>query len=326
MDRDRLIRELNLKSFGQQGWLASEDLTCPACGKSGKVGISVNKNGGTIHCFKCSNSESLYKYLKSIGRTDLIENKIQFSLYGKFVNLYEEIIEEETPLKEVKLPVGAKRIQRSEYLDNRRFLPLHYELFEPMVTTHFLEKRLHDTIIFSIYQKNVRVGWQCRSILSKEWHKQNLTEVKQGKSQLKLRWQNITGVDFTRILGGYDEITENTHTVILVEGLFDKVGCDFLIDLHRNEDIKSCFTFGNKISHAQISLLRETNVENIILMYDFGTTKIVKGLAMTLQKYFNVLVADIDNPDVDPGDMSHEYMKKLLNNLKSSINFYIGKL
>lgn len=46
-----------------------------------------------------------------------------------------------------------------------------------------------------------------------------------------LRYENSIGTNFTKILGGFDELSSSVKDVIIVEGLFDKVGIDNLLQL-----------------------------------------------------------------------------------------------
>jgi hypothetical protein len=235
--------------------------------------------------------------------------------------------EEIKEIKEVSLPHGLKPLINDSYLDNRRFLPQHYKLFEPSYTESFLEKKLHNNIIFKIKQRGVLSSWLSRSRESYAWHSENLKNAKLGLEKLVLRYNNSEGTEFGEILGGYDEITENTHTIILVEGLFDKVGTDNNLDIYSDESVRCLFTFGNSFSESQIALLREwTNIKNVILLYDYGTTKQSKTYALKLNKYFNVMVGVIKDKDLDPGDMNVKELEQIISTLQNPMEFYTNNL
>ena len=123
------------------------------------------------------------------------------------------------------------------------------------------------------------------------------------------------------MLGGLDEITENTHTVILVEGLFDKANLDHLMDLNDQEEIKCCYTFGSDLNITQADLIPLT-VERIILMYDKGTIHNMKEAGGRLMSLFEVQVALIKDLDIDPGNMDKKYLGQLLLTLKDFLYFY----
>jgi hypothetical protein len=326
INKERVISELSLIEFGSKGWMNSSQTQCPTCGKYDKFGILFTYRGGTTHCFyNCGQNLSLYSYLLKIGREDLVEKERQLSVSQKLPTIEKEEIEEEE-LPEVKLPKGYERIYFDKYLKDRSFKSFQYDEFEVGITDHFLEKKLKNYLIFVLKQQGKIVGWLARSKRSKEWHKQNLEAYKEGKERLVLRYINSTGTDFERILGGFDQITDNTEIIIAVEGLFDYSNASQLLDTNKTEELKVVFTFGNKFSDSQIKMLRKTNVKRVILLYDPLTNTQSKKYAMELSKYFEVEVCSIDDPDTDPGNITLEYLTEVLSNRKNYIDFYTSKI
>lgn len=170
--------------------------------------------------------------------------------------------------------------------------------------------------------KGKTVAWLARSKKSKEWHEQNLKEFKEGKSKLVLRYENSKD-GFANVVGGYDLITDNTDTIIVVEGMFDYISVDNKLHLYESEEIKCVFTFGNNIGNNQISLLRQKkNVRNIILMYDPDKPEMIKNASLSLQRYFNVRIALLKDKKKDPGDATQEELLEALDDLIEPINFY----
>ena len=102
----------------------------------------------------------------------------------------------------------------------------------------------------------------------------------------RLRYNNSVGTEFSELLFGYDEITENTTTVILVEGIFDKIAVDKVLHLWDNEEIKCVCTFGKKISPEQSKKLMLKGVTNVILLYDFDAIKDIKKYGLELENNF----------------------------------------
>lgn len=325
INKESIIDSLSLMPFGGKDWMQGADLPCPECNKAGKFGIMFSKDSGVAHCFRCDYTANLIKFLRQINRKDLIlfEQEISLKSTLKPLKKQEEALEE---IPEVDLPKGYERIYFDTYLKNRNFKGYQYDQFEVGITTHFLEKRLHNYLIFVLKQKGKIVGWLARSKYSKEWHKNNLERSKLGEERLFLRYINSTGTDFERIVGGFDEITKNTHTVIVTEGIFDKTNVSNLLKTNESEELKVIFTFGNKFSPHQIQLLEETNVETVILMYDPGTIKQSKKYSMELSKFFNVYVCDIKNENTDPGNINSEDLNTLLLNMKNYIYFYTTKI
>lgn len=328
VDKDEIIQELSLSPNGSAGWLTNKDEVCPFCGRGGKKwGIHFNELGtnAVFFCFKCGTKTTLKKFLEKIRRLDLAkidyENSVKAS---KLTPLVKEDDEEEISfdLDECELPKKLEYIKSNEYLNNRGFKKRYYKQFKPAITNFFLERKLHDKFIFQFTMKNKTVAWLARSKKSKEWHEQNLKEFKEGKSKLVLRYENSKD-GFANVVGGYDLITDNTDTIIIVEGMFDYISVDDKLHLYESEEIKCVFTFGNNIGNNQISLLRQKkSVRNIILMYDPDKPEMIKTAALTLQKYFNVTIAELKDKKKDPGDATQEELLEALDNVIEPINFY----
>lgn len=331
VDKLEIIQELNLTPFGASGWMQDKDTSCPFCGKGKKWAIHFNDHGndGVFHCFKCGHKTNLKGYLFKIERMDLAkinyENSIKVS---KLTPLVDEKEDEETNLEldECELPRKLEYLKNDSYLDDRGFNKRYYEEFKPAITKFFLEKKLHDKIIFQFTMNNKTVAWLARSRKSKEWHEHNLKEFKKGREKLVLRYENSTD-GFSKVLGGYDNITDKTDTIIIVEGLFDYISVDDKLHLYESDEIKCIFTFGNNMGTDQIRLLRKkAGVKNIILMYDPDKPEMIKSIALTLQKYYVVMISCLKDKKKDPGDASQEELLEALDHLIEPINFYTNNL
>lgn len=328
IDEEEVKTALGLRIFGSQGWLTSKGTECPYCGKTGKWGLLINVHGGVFHCWKCGSKKPLKDFLDKIGRKDLIRMEYNNSISTKLTPLKNEDEEEDVmeELQEVKLPLRLERLKNDPYLDERGFRGYHYAQFEPSETNSILEKDLKNYIIFKIKMDGRLVGWLGRSRHSKEWHKKDLERAKETGTKPHLRYENSTGTNFTKLLGGYDELTPNTKEVIIVEGLFDKIGIDNLLKLWDTEELKCVFTFGNSISKEQISYLENKGIESVILMYDDNTVEESKSAGLMLANKFNTKIAYLNRPGVDPGDMDMDYLEEILDNLYDPINFYSSKI
>lgn len=329
IDVEQLKEELNLTPFGALGWLTDKNSNCPFCEGKGKWGLMINPNGGVFHCWKCGGKTSLYNYLKQIDRLDLskvaYEKSIKKTSLSRITKDEEKTEEEE--IKEVVLPKRTKLLSKDKYLDDRGFKKYHYDEFEPCYTDFFLEKKLHNYIIFKMKNNGKLVGWLARSRRSKEWHKQNLKDSKEKGARLVLRYENSAGTDFSKIVGGLDEIIEGkTKTVITVEGLFDKINIDNLLRLYECDEIKCLFTFGNSISKEQVSLIESKGVEQVILMYDDNTINQSKSAGFVISDKIETKIAHLTRTGIDPGDMDIEYLEEVLSKLEDPINFYVNKI
>ena len=337
-DKEKIIDALALTPFGSQGWLSNKDMECPFCGKKGKWGVIFNPEGGaTFHCWKCPRKTPLHEFLKKIGRTDLMKRTFEGNIKSVLTKIQsQEDISDwmrdvkpltEEDLKPVKLPLRLKSLEHDEYLDGRGFKPWHYEEFEPSYTESALEPKLKNFILFKMKMNGVCVAWWARSRYSKEWHKRNLEAYKRHEEDLVLRYRNSEN-NFQDLLGGYDELIEGrTDTVIIVEGIFDKIGVDNLLGLHDVEDIKCCFTFGNNIGKGQIQALLRKKIHRVILLYDYQTINESKEAALRMNGLFDeVLVTAIRQEGVDPGNITLDYLEEVLSGASDPINYFCNKI
>lgn len=328
IDREEIIKELQLKPFGAQGFYNNKDTSCPYCyegqkKKNQKWGIVFTQNNSMIfHCFRCHTKVNAYDFLKKIDRLDLIRSTYENSIKSNLTPLIDEQEEEEEKeLSEVKLPFRLKPLQHDDYLDGRGFKQKHYEEFEPSFTNSPLESSLKNYIVFKMKKNDQVVGWLARSRHTKEWHDQNLKKAKEKGIKPLLRYEN-SKTDFTKILGAYNSI--DTKVVIIVEGLFDYINVDnFLEKTELNSCLSCVFTFGNSISKEQMRMLKEKGVENVILMYDPDKPEQLKSAALLLSKSFETKIALLEDSKIDPGDATEEQLLKSLENLVDPINFRV---
>lgn len=341
-DKDAIIAEFNLVKFGTQGWLTNRNMECPFCGKTGKWGIIFNESGiATFHCWKCPRKTSLYEFLKKLNKTSLAKKtfvpntakdldkcpRLDAEIQMDKANWMEEEESEEFKITPVSLPLRLKPLVHDAYLDGRGFKECHYKEFEPSYTDSPLNPKLQNYIIFKIKIDGIPVAWWARSRNSKEWHKANLEAYKRGEADLILRYRN-SETNFQDLLGGYDNIIEGkTETVIVVEGIFDKINIDNLLGLSEVDDIKCCFTFGNNIGRGQIEAMRRKKVKTVILLYDYGTINESKETAFRMRDVFEqVYVTAIRQEGVDPGNITLEYLEEVLTQATDPINFYANKV
>lgn len=324
MDQKKIIRALDLRPFGVKGWFANHKLICPWCGKSEKLGF-LFEGKGVVHHLKCGERHTLYRYLKDTNRLDLWGNERPTVRIQPLTSIKDGMVKKDVTLPEKTLPIGFKRIFNDTYLDSRGFLEEHYSLFEPGVTG-ILAKLKKDYIIFKLKHNEKIVGWLARSTRSKEWHEENLKQFKKEGTPLFLRYENSSDTDFSKIIGGFNDITPNTDTIIGVEGLFDKVGVDKKLELYSQENIKCCFFFGNHISEDQALLIRNNfpNVKRFYLLFDYSTEDESKRTGGLLLNYFDTYIARIPWMNEDPGSIDRERLLLVLEGAQSVIDFQSG--
>lgn len=290
---------------------------CPFCSKS--MHFYINKKTQMFDCKKCGEFGNIYKLLRFLDKTYLlngatIENTDTIvSVRSMLASELESSEVSVTELPEVKMPVGWRVLRNSNpYLLNRGITPELCERYK-FGSTKMLRK-YDNYVLIPIYD-----GGKIRGYIGRYGSK----KVPDGK----LRYNNSVGTQFAKLLFGYDEITENTATVILVEGIFDKIAVDKVLRLWESEEVKCVCTFGKKISAEQIEKLKVKGVSRVILLYDFDAIKEIKRYGIELENHFVTSITYTTKKDID--ECTAEEALAVFANLKRPREFnvdVIGKL
>ena len=282
---------------------------CPSCNHR-EFGVSIHKEGHLFGCYrkkKCGIVGGIYTLINLIGKPD-------FFKYGKEQTI---IAEEELPslsfgtvtdhefhnLPTVELPYGYHEITEHPYLEGRNFARWQYKMHHPGMT-EIMSRYANSYILFPVYQQGEVKGWVARCGLSKEKIKYRESiglEVK--------RYDNGGTNKFGSLLYGLDEISEETHTLYLTEGIFSKYATDRAFKLYQTQEVKCLATFGSRITDDQRYLLSQTNVRNIKLLHEADVLKSTKKTLSLLQNHYDVSVAYL--PEKDPDDMTEEELISL---------------
>lgn len=282
---------------------------CPNCGHS-EFGISTKDNHlfGCFRLSKCGFKGNIYTLLRKIERLDLLEEEIVRLDEELKVELGEEIEKESTPILElpkINPPLGFRRVYENEYLDSRGFKGYHRH----KVGVTKIERKFRDRVIFLIEEGGEVRGFLGRSI----------------NDSKKPKYKNSSS-DFSKLLYGIEEVNENTHTVILVEGLLDKDNVDEELKLDKQDEIKCCCTFGAKISATQILKLKICDIDNIILFYENDVIDKIQNYAFTLDREFKTVRIALPPQDKDPGNMKLSEFQVALSNTYSPVEFFRKKI
>ncbi len=272
---------------------------CPFCGHDGfKYGIYVGNNVGKkrfgmSNCYHCNRRYgSLKDTLKALGREDLIpkETAELDDSETDISALFEESLDDK--LVTISMPKGYKRTYKNSYLKSRGWVMDDYEYF-PVGTNRGIEREFEDYIILEVRDNGQIVGFVARST----WSKEEIDSYNARHHYKIRRYKNSdesTGNGFSKMLYNYDAIEPMvTHSVILCEGPFDVVGLNRKLELYDNKHIVPVATFGKKISQEQMYKLQSKGVEQIVIGYDNDAKETTSRIAMELDKYFDVLIADI---------------------------------
>lgn len=291
---------------------------CPLCGKEQHFYIS--RKTQMWDCKKCHSYGSIYKLLRLLDKTYLlagstIENKERIESIREMTQ--ELVSNDDTELSELpvkKMPVGWKVSAKStKYLLSRGITPEDCKRYNIGATDMF--RKYENYVLIPVYD-----GGEIRGFLGRYGARK--------VPDNKLRYNNSIGTEFAELLFGYDEITGNTSTVILVEGVFDKIAVDKVLHLWDGEEVKCVCTFGKKISDKQIKKLMLKGVTNVILLYDFDAVKEIKKYGLELEKYFVTSITyTSDKKDID--ECSEDEALEVFTQLKRPKEFnegVIGKL
>lgn len=291
--------------------------TCPICGKEDHFYIS--RSTQLWDCKKCHESGNIYKLLKLMDKTYLlqgstVEEKEHILSIRKIV---EEAVNNDSDkvedLPDVKMPAGWKILTNSNaYLKSRHITPEDCVRYKIGATDMY--RKYKDYILFPVYD-----GGRIKGFLGRYANKVVPCD--------KLRYNNSLNTQFSELLYGYDEISDKTKTVIIVEGVFDKFSVDRFLKLNLGEEIKCVSTFGKKISKVQINKLVLKGVTNVILLYDYDAIHDTKKYGLELEKYFVTSITFTNKKDID--ECSTEEALEVFNNLRRPRDFnvdIIGKL
>lgn len=324
---EELLYELSGKMDGSRRNILVQN--CPFCGHGGfKYGVYVGNNigrkrFGMSNCYHCNRRfGSLKETLKALGREDLLPKETtQLDDSGiDLSSMFDDEIDDE--LVSVSMPKGYKRCYKNNYLKSRGWVIDDYEYF-PVGTNRGFDREYQDYIILEVRDEGKCVGFVARSILNKEeidsYNSRHHYKIRRYKNS-----DERIGNGFSKLLYNYDAIEAmTTHSVILCEGPFDVVGLNHKLELYDNKHIVPIATFGKKISQEQMYKLQKKGVEQVVLGYDNDAKETTSRIAMELEKYFDVLIADIPDgvgKDWDEMDVEDIY-DVFLYNLKTIREF-----
>lgn len=290
---------------------------CPYCGKESHM--YINKRTQAWDCKKCGNSGNIYKLLRFLDKTYLLQGAtvvnedVIESVREMLANERENSEVKLSVLPDVKMPVGWKVLENSNpYLRARG---VNAELCR--------RYRMGTTQMFRKYKNYILIpitdGGRVKGFIGRYGSR----SVPEGR----LRYNNSVGTEFAQLLYGYDEITERTTTVILVEGVFDKIACDKVLRLWDDEAVKCVCTFGKKISAEQVAKLKVKGVCRVILLYDFDAIREIKKFGIELEKDFITNITFTTRKDID--ECTEEEALAVFEKLYSPRDFnvdVIGKL
>jgi hypothetical protein len=324
MMKNLIIKDELLKGLLINARYASKNhyqADCPFCLKTQH--FYINRVNQKWDCKKCSESGNVYKLLEKIDALDFIENQSVIHLNKPLSSISQKTTEQEEDVdmhcETVKMPEGFKRSFEDEYLSSRGFKEPDYQKY--VVGYCKKDFKLKDYIIIGIFEEGQLKGYIGRLT----WDTGQMRDFERKNGVKKPKYLNNGSASFSKLVGGIDEVSFLTKTVILVEGFFDKKNLDDKMKLNRQHKIKCCFTFGKKVSRTQALKLLAKGVKNLIIIQDPDAVTESKKYSTYLQKFFNVMVGFIDS-DRDLGEMCLSEITEVLSNLKKPEQFKIERV
>ena len=251
---------------------------CPFCGKESH--FYIDKTTQLWDCKKCGESGNIYKLLRFVDKLYLLQGAtvVERETIASVRSLLADVedssaTETATELPVIPMPVGWHVLtQGNSYLMGRGVTAAEAVRYEMGETRLF--KKYRNYLLIPI-----RDDGKVRGFIGR-YESRNVPDG-------KLRYNNSIGTEFGSLLFGYDEIIAGTTTtVILVEGIFDKISVDRFLGLWTAPEVKCVATFGKKISAVQIAKLVNKAVRRVILLYDFDAVKDIKRYGLELEKFF----------------------------------------
>lgn len=274
---------------------------CPFCGHAGyKYGIYIGaeskyKTFGSSNCFSCNRKyRDLEGTLHSLDRDDLLPTEtadLDDDLTDDLEFDNEDDVDDS--LQEIEMPKGYKRCFKNPYLKSRGFLADDYEYF-PCGTTRGINFKFNDYVLLEIRDHGKIVGYVGRHV----WGKSDIDQYNQTHRYQIRRYNNSVDNGFGKLIYNIDAVKPfETDTVILCEGCFDAIALTRKLDLYDYPAIVPVATFGKKISEVQIYKLQSKGVKTVIMGYDSDAVDTTSKLAINLDKYFDVYIADLSQAD-----------------------------
>ncbi len=298
---EKLYRDFNIpyETSGHKhvapGWVGTP---CPFC--SGNPGFhlgycsdSSHRYAGAFSCWRCGGKDRW----KALSRILSVPESKVWEIIKQYSSDSPNIQKKQKPKKKAKecqLPPGTERMKNwhRDYLRNRRFDPIYLEkewgLLGTGPTGHYKHR-----IIIPIHFKGRIVSYQGRDITD--------------KSEMKYKAcpQEQEVLDHKNCLYGIDKVDGNS--IVIVEGVSDvwRLGPGAVA------------TFGIKFKEEQASQL--LRFKRIFLLYDSEFDDPQAGeQADKLADYLSSPSREVEKitlSEGDPGDLSDEEAKSLINDL-----------
>jgi len=277
---------------------------CPVCGQR-EFGVSIYENDHPFGCFRkkaCGVVGTIFKLARLIGKAHELSAGQYQQISTSYVNHLQEVYEPfDLSIETIHLPLGFKLAPTHPYFKQRGLKDVEY--YQPGI---------------SLIEPKLSRGYVILPIFRDRQLKATVGRLTLGNLPFN-KYEN-TKTDFTKLLYGYDDLTLNTSTIILVEGPFDKLRVDQELELLKQDEVKCLCTFGAKLSKEQLVLLCEwPTIKQVYLLFDGDVIPIIKQKSQVLSLYFKTKVCLCK--EKDPGDMDFFELENVLGTARSPDEF-----
>ena len=280
---------------------------CPSCRRN-EFGISTY-HPHKFGCFRkaaCGYSGNIYTLIKDGYVKQVVKYKINNIV--DFNILDDNYLEKDEPIPEVILPYDFQLIKKHDYIEKRLGKYGDINVLDFNKYKIGLSSVYKNYLMFIVENDKKNVGYVSR------YYETDDTG--------SVRRYLTSKTNVANTLYGLDDIIG--ETVILVEGIFDKLRFDMYIAKYKIPCV--CIaTFGCSVSAQQIKHLRKKNIKNIYIFQEtdgIGTFRAIQKSAAKLLDYFDVKIANINDGN-DPASMNDERISYYLKNLKTIYDYKI---
>lgn len=291
---------LDYKAGGKNVARQDINIDCPYCGAEKHLAIHAEK--GIPHCWVCefigvSPKPRLERILADL--TSLPLQEVRAAIIQHRDSWLSK--EEEAPtIDETLLPDNCYRFEDEDsgknfesaflYLKKRK-ISIDKILRWDIRYTDIGEDITSNRIIFPVYFKGELVSWVGRDLSKEEWRSRYYNCPRENSTK-----------ELKETLYGFDKYPKGSKTLILVEGIFDKLNLmDNALGLYKAS-----------LSESQLDLVIELDPEEVVLMLD-NDAYYRKGypIAKELSTYFPVKNIHLPKGK-DPADLSTPYLLHLI--------------
>ncbi|MCK9456781.1 MAG: hypothetical protein M0R31_05745 [Candidatus Riflebacteria bacterium] len=304
MSAERLFQDYNIPHVTEghkhvtSGWV---NIHCPFCVGSQNYHMGVREELTACHCWRCGSHpvvETLSRVLNLLPRE--VRTILKKYKTGEVISIRKLVPKSRVSIHPLKFPKPHSILNKygKQYLAKRGFDPEYLEHKWGLCQTgpvSFLDKISYgNRILIPIYWNGEMVSFQSRDITDKSDRKYLACPMKREKIHHK------------NILYGYQEFWEDSHGIIIVEGV---------TDVWRLGD-SAVATFGIEFKMEQVLQLKKLGRKRFFIVFDNEPQAQAQARVLATKLRTLGREAYIERVEGDPGSMKQRdadyFVKELL--------------